>query len=419
VSLRFDERPILVFWEATRACPLACRHCRAEALHHPLPGELSTAEGFHLIDEITRFGRPHPVLILTGGDCLQRPDLEVLVAHARDRGVPVALSPSVSPSLSRGRMAAMRELGVRTVSVSLDGASPATHERTRGVEGHLGQTMEAIALLRSLGFTVQVNTTVMAGNVAEIAGIAALLTAAGVAVWEVFFLIAVGRGAAREALTAAECEDVCHLLIDVAQRGMLVRTVEGPFFRRVAVARRDRPAAFGETGPLYRRLAARLQTLLGPGGPSARPGHGEGRAARSPSPDPGSPSELQDGASPARLRREHRGGGSTTAATRDGSGLIFVAHDGAILPSGFLPLPLGNVRRESLVDVYRESPLLRDIRAARFAGRCGRCPYRRLCGGSRARAFAASGDPLGEDPACSYLPPVGPEAAAPLAEAGA
>jgi MoaA/NifB/PqqE/SkfB family radical SAM enzyme len=409
VSLRFDDRPILVFWETTRACPLACRHCRAEALHHPLPGELSTAEGLRLIDEITRFGRPHPVLVLTGGDCLQRPDLEVLVGHASERGVPVALSPSVSPSLTGERMAGLRELGVRSVSVSLDGARPATHDRTRGVEGHLGQTLRAVALLRGLGYTVQVNTTVMAGNVEELADVAALLMAAGVGVWEVFFLIAVGRGAAREALSAAECEDVCHVLVDVAQRGMVVRTVEGPFFRRVAAARRGRPAAPGETGPLHRRLAARLDERRAGGGAAGPRAPVEDAPPRPPRP-------LRP---PAGVGGERHRGSTSTTATRDGSGLIFVAHDGGILPSGFLPLPLGNVRRDSLVDVYRDSPLLRDIRAARFAGRCGLCPHRRLCGGSRARAFAASGDALGEDPACAYLTPAYSAWPARAAEVGA
>ena len=233
--------------------------------------------------------------------------------------------------------------------------------------------------------------------------------AAGVGVWEVFFLIAVGRGAAREALSAAECEDVCHVLVDVAQRGMVVRTVEGPFFRRVAAARRGRPAAPGETGPLHRRLAARLDDLLAGGGAAA---------PRAPGDDapPGPPRPLRP---PTGVGGERHRGSTSTTATRDGSGLIFVAHDGGILPSGFLPLPLGNVRRDSLVDVYRESPLLRDIRAARFAGRCGLCPYRRLCGGSRARAFAASGDALGEDPACAYLTPAHSAWPARAAEVGA
>ncbi len=363
--MRFSERPILVFWETTRACPLACRHCRAEAQNQSLPGELSTKEGLRLIDEVAGFGHPRPVLILTGGDCLQRPDLEMLVAHARGQGLPVALSPSVSPSLTADRLTRLRDLGVHTVSVSLDGATPATHDGIRGVERHFDQTMEAIALLRRIGFTVQMNTTVMAANAAELADIAALTVWSGAAIWEVFFLIAVGRGTDGAALSPAECEDVSHFLVDVSARGLVVRTVEGPFFRRVAAGRRGQLPAPGETGPLYRRLTTRLEARLGPG--------------------------LHPPSTP-------------TAATRDGMGIIFIAYDGAILPSGFLPLAIGNVRSAQLAAVYRGHPLLRDIRAARFSGRCGRCPYRRLCGGSRARAFAASGDPLGEDPACGFEP---------------
>ena len=362
---RFGDRPILVFWETTRACPLACRHCRADAQHDPLPGELTTDEGLLMITELVRFGRPRPVLVLTGGDCFQRHDLESLVAHARSLEVPVALSPSVSPSLDLSRLLELRRLGVRTVSLSLDGASPGTHDGIRGVAGHFDQTMEAMGLLRRIGFTVQVNTTVMTRNVEELADIAAVVSWAGVTVWEVFFLIAVGRGTGGDALAPADCEDVCHLLVDVAQRGVTVRTVEAPFFRRVAVGRRDRPTSRADVGPLYRRLAARLDAQL----------------------------------DPPRCRQR-----TPTAATRDGSGLVFIAHDGTILPSGFLPLRLGNVRTQSLVDVYRTDPLLVEIRAARFTGRCSACAYRQLCGGSRARAYAASGDPLGEDPACAHLP---------------
>jgi MoaA/NifB/PqqE/SkfB family radical SAM enzyme len=412
MTVRFDERPILVFWETTRACPLACRHCRAEAQREAMPGELDTAEGLRLIEEVASFGQPRPVLILTGGDCLQRPDVEVLVAHARSLGVPVALSPSVSPSLSAARLSRLHDLGVRTVSVSLDGATPATHDGIRGLEGHFDQTMEAIALLRRLGFTVQVNTTVMTANLAELSDIAAVVAWSGAAIWEVFFLIAMGRGRDGAALSPAQCEDVAHLLVDVSARGLVVRTVEGPFFRRVAALRRDHPAAPSQTGPLYRRLAARLEAQLGapPGRPGGDPLSLQGGTAaplapdggatrRSPPSSAGLPAGRPSGANDATHLPRIR-----TASTRDGSGIIFIAYDGAILPSGFLPLPLGDVRRDSLSAVYRGHPLLLDIREARFSGRCGRCPYRRLCGGSRARAYAVSGDPLGEDPACAFDP---------------
>ena len=357
----FADRPRLVFWEMTRACPLACVHCRATAQPLPAPGELDTAAGLALVDELGAGPPPHPVLILTGGDCLARADLLEILAHAQRRGVPTALAPAVSDRIEPALLATLRDLGVRSVSVSLDGARAATHERIRQVPDHFAATVAAVDRFVDAGFDVQVNTAVMAGNVAELAELADLLLRSRVKVWEVFFLVNVGRGDGVADLTAAQAEDVCHFLVDAARYGMIVRTVEGPFFRRVA---RDRAAGRTDPatlGPLYRELAGALVDRLGP--PRTR--------VLAP-----------------------------TAATRDGKGIVFVAHDGDVYPSGFLPLPLGNVRSRPLLEIYREDPLLRDIRAARFPGRCGSCEYSDLCGGSRARAYAASGDPLADDPAC-------------------
>lgn len=361
--LDLARRPILVFWETTRACELACRHCRASAIPHPLPGELSTEEGERFLASLTGFGRPHPVLVLTGGDVLMRADLPRLASLARALGLPVAVSPSVTPRLQSSHLAPLRRAGVKVASLSLDGAGPATHEGLRGVDGHFQATLEALRLLRAQGFTVQVNTVVRPENVEELPEIAALVQEAGASIWEVFFLIRVGRGLQLADLTPAENEDVCHFLVDASRYGFIVRTVEAPFFRRVVAWRQEeRPC---ETGPLYHRLVERLHRLLGPPRTTSR---------------------------------------AQTKGTRDGKGIVFVGHDGQVYPAGFLPLAIGNVREHDLVDLYRDDPVLQEIRAARFKGRCGACEYADLCGGSRARAYAVSGDPLGEDPACLYVP---------------
>ena len=359
----FARRPMLVFWETTRACPLACRHCRASATPQALPGELSAREGQQLIEQVAAFGAPHPILVLTGGDCLLRPDLFELIGHAVSLRIPVALSPSVSPLLTPRAITRIADSGVKAVSISLDGAHAATHDTVRGIPGHFDATLRAIRALADAGLRVQVNTTVMRANVDELAELTALLTRAGAQIWEVFFLVHVGRGVGAGAITADEHEQVCHFLFDAAHHGLVVRTVEAPFFRRVVAERRSgRPAP---TGALYRQLSARLRDLLG---------------------------------APSRPASAH------TAATRDGKGIVFIAYDGEVHPAGFLPVPLGNIRTGRLDDIYRGDPLLRAIRAANFTGRCGRCDYADLCGGSRARAYASSGDPLGEDPACSYQP---------------
>ena len=362
----FAQRPMLVFWETTRACGVACRHCRAAALTTPLPGELDVTEGRDLIDQVAGFGRPYPILVLTGGDCLLRPDLFELVEHAKNLGIPVALSPSVTPALSAEMIERIATSGVRAVSISLDGATAATHEGVRAIEHHFDDTVAAIRALVAAGLDVQINTTVMRENLDELADIAALVQSTGAHVWEVFFLVHVGRGVATNAITPAEHEDVCHFLFDASAYEFIVRTVEAPFFRRVVAARR----AGGEApaSATYRALTARLSDQLG---------------------------------APTRKPSAH------TAATRDGKGILFVAYDGEVYPAGFLPLGLGNLRERPLSEIYRDNEVLREIRGTAFEGRCGRCEYADLCGGSRARAFAVDGNPLGEDPACVYEPVAG------------
>ena len=359
----YGQRPMLVFWETTRACGLACRHCRASALTHGLPGELTRAEGRDLVDQVAGFGRPYPILVLTGGDCLLREDLFDLVEHATSLGVPVALSPSVTPMLTPAMVGRIADSGVKAVSISLDGATETTHEGVRAIDHHFEDTLAAIRALVGAGLTVQVNTTVMRENMHELADVAALVHETGAHIWEVFFLVQVGRGVVSGAISPEEHEDVCHFLVDASQYGFTLRTVEAPFFRRVVTERRAGGAV--PTTAVYRALSHRLTEVLGP---------------------------------PVSRSSAH------TAATRDGKGILFVAHDGEVYPAGFLPVGLGNLRDQPLHEIYRDNALLRQIRAAEFSGRCGACEYADLCGGSRARAYAATGDALAADPACSYEP---------------
>ena len=362
--LDYAQRPMLVFWEVTRACQLACHHCRASATAQALPGELDGAEGRALIDQVAGFGRPYPILVLTGGDCLLRQDVFDLVAYANEKGVPVAMSPSVTPMLTPEAIQRMVDAGVKAVSISLDGAKPETHDGVRGIPGHFEKSIPAIKSLVDAGLTVQINTTVMRRNLDELAQIANIVKETGAHIWEVFFLVHVGRGESTDSITPEQHEEVCHFLVDAARYGFIIRTVEAPFFRRVVVERRENPDArpYGEH---YPKLAAELVELLG---------------------EP-------DGKSSAH-----------TAATRDGKGILFVAYDGNVYPAGFLPMDLGSVREKPLAEIYRENETLLEIRASNFKGRCGICEFRDLCGGSRARAYASTGDPLESDPACPYIP---------------
>lgn len=381
-QVRFDlgARPFLVLFELTRACDLACRHCRAEACSEAEDGELRTDEVCGVMDDLASLGPPRPVVVLTGGDPLQRADLADVVAHGSDAGLVVAVSPAGTPRADRQRLAGLRGAGARTVSLSFDGGNPASHDVFRGTDGSFGWTLAAAKAAREVGLRVQVNTTVCADTVMELPAILRLVTGLDADLWSVFFLVPTGRGRGLPALSAAETEDVLGFLDDVA--GVVpLKTTEAPAFTRVVLARHlgDRPA----TGELYDRLRDRLavewpqlEALQERGSVTGHPAGSTGGRRRAP------------------------------LVVRPGNGVVFVSRRGDVRPSGFLPLTVGNVRERRLSEIYASAPLLRDLRdPSRLSGRCGRCAYRDVCGGSRAQAYAASGDPLADDPTCLHLSP--------------
>ncbi len=361
----FSRAPIFVCWETTKACLLACRHCRAKAIRKPLPEELGTQEGMKLIDQLVEFGEPYPALLLTGGDPLMRPDFFDLVKYAKDHGVYVAVAPSVTSNLNEHSMTQMRDLGVDIISVSLDGATSLTHDRLRGVPGTWQASLDALRNAKGLGLRAQINTTVMRSNIHELPDIFHIVKQTESAAWEIFFLIRTGRGAVLEALEPAECEQVMHFLYDAAQYGVPVRTAEGPSFRRIRAQRQK--GGLIPNGELYESLTERLEHLEGP--------------------SKGQPASFK------------------LTQTGDGKGIMFVAYNGEIYPSGFLPVPLGKAPNDTLVTAYRSNPTFQALRdPSNLKGRCGRCGYKTICGGSRSRAYAELNDLFAEDPACPYVP---------------
>jgi radical SAM protein len=378
-----DRRPFIVIWEVTRACDLACRHCRAEAAPLPHPGELTTAEARTLIDQVAAFGSPPPLFVLTGGDPIKRPDFLSLIEYAASLRLPVALSPSATPLLTKEAIADARRAGAVALSLSLDGDTAPTHDAFRGVPGVFQRTLDAWDAAQSAGLKVQINTTVAGTNLMALPGIARLVRERGAMVWSVFFLVPVGRGHALAQITAAESEDVLNFLYDVGAT-MPVKATEGHHFKRVVLQRTilERrgvaPEAVLTLGPVYHALRA----MLGP--------WSEGERRRR------SPMDVNAG-----------------------RGFVFVSHIGTVHPSGFMPLAAGNVRRRPLGEIYRDSPLLRALRdPAAWTGRCGVCEFREVCGGSRSRAYASSQDPTGDDPLCAYTPGSFPFAADVAALAG-
>jgi radical SAM protein len=349
VHMDFSRSPFIVIWEVTRACALACVHCRADAIARRDPRELSTEEGFRLIDQIVAFGPPYPLLVLTGGDPMWRKDLVALVSHASHAGLHVALTPSGTGAATKKRLAELKEVGLSRVAVSLDGPDPETHDRFRRVRGSYLHTMKIIAAITELGLPLQINTTVSRLTLPTLHAMADRVGEFPVAMWAVFFLIQTGRGASLDQISAAECEEVLRWLNELSARVPFgIKTTEAPHFRRVMTEC---------------------------------------------SPTPGEDV----------FRRPHL---RAPRAVNDGNGFVFIDHTGQICPSGFLPMPRGNVRDRNLVDVYRSDEVfvrLRDGDA--LGGRCGRCEFRTICGGSRSRAFAATGDAFASDPLCVYEPP--------------
>ncbi|MGH3154155.1 MAG: TIGR04053 family radical SAM/SPASM domain-containing protein [Streptosporangiaceae bacterium] len=365
-----SERPFIVIWEITQACPLACLHCRAEARPDRHPGELTAAEARDLMAQVAEFGTPPPIFVLTGGDPFQRPDLFDLVRHGTGLGLPVAVSPSGTPTLTAGRLAELRQAGARAISLSLDGPTAQIHDRFRGVPGVSGWTLDAWQASTELGLKVQINTTVTGHNLTDLADIAALVHRMGAVSWSAFLLVPAGRGALLPALTARQAEDVLNFVYDAGEF-IPARTTEAHHFRHVVLQREilrhrgaDHVAVLG-LGQLHLRLRQRLGDM----------GLARRKARRAP------------------------------ANVNAGQGFVFISHLGTVHPSGFLPVAAGSVRTGRLADIYRTSPLFAGLRDhGRLTGRCGACEFAPICGGSRSRAFALTGDPYAEDPWCSCQP---------------
>lgn len=373
-----DDRPMIVIWEVTRACQLACKHCRAESQPTPLPGQLTTAEGKQLLDDIASFGKPLPIVILTGGDAFERPDLHELITYGASLGLHMALSPSVTPKLTRESVRQMHAAGANSMSLSLDGARAETHDAFRGFGGVFDATLEAGRWMREDQIRLQVNSTVTRDTVRELPDVLRIMFELDVSLWSLFFLVPTGRGQRLLALDASEIEDVLQWMADVSDM-IAIKTTEAPHFRRVLV-QRARAAAEGRDprdmehrGETYRMLTRETERMLG-----EWEADGHTRPQRRPRP----PIDINSG-----------------------RGFAFVDHRGDVYPSGFFPQHCGNVKELGFHNVYRDSELLRSLRRPdSFHGKCGVCEFNQICGGSRSHAYAVTGDILGSDPTCEYIP---------------
>lgn len=356
-AIDFDGAPFSVIWEVTRACDLRCVHCRADARPQRHRFELATNEGIELLDQIRDLG-PR-VFVMTGGDPLKRPDLFELIARGIERQLPVAVTPSGTPLLTESAIARMAGLGVKGLALSIDGPTAELHDAFRRQPGSFAWTVNGIRLARTYGLPVQINTTVTRRNRELLPAVAALIEDLGATMWSVFFLVTVGRAQQADQLEAEEYEDVFAFLDQLARAKTFgVRTTAAPHYRRFVLQRRASERRSGTATTTEQPVAGMIEGLP--------------RAPR---------------------------------GVTDGNGIIFISHTGEVYPSGFLPLRVGNVRQTPLSEIYREATLLRLLRDhSKLQGKCGVCEYRKVCGGSRARAYAVSGDVMAEEPLCAYEP---------------
>ena len=359
----FDLAPFTIAWELTRACAFACRHCRAEAQPRRDPRELTTQEAFSLVDQIKGFG--DPILVITGGDPMMRRDLYDILTYAVDKGARTALTPTTTRLVTAKALARVKEAGVRRLAISIDGPSAEAHDAFRGFRGSF-QIAEGIARdVVATGLSLQINTTISRYNLHLLEEMTQKVADMGAVQWSLFFLVPTGRGRTADMISAEEHERVFHWLYALSREAPFdIKSTAAPAYRRVVIQReREKVGPAGGVDKAPRTLA-------------------------------GAGYRYQDG-----LHRPAQG-------VNDGRGFCFISHIGDVCPSGFLPLTAGNVRQQSVVDVYRRSALFRELRdPERLKGKCGGCEFREVCGGSRARAHAVTGDYLAADPSCVYDPP--------------
>ena len=358
----YARTPFLIIWETTQACDLACHHCRASAQPQRDMRELSTEEGESLLRQAKEMGTP--IFILSGGDPLKRPDLYHLIRYGADLGLRMATIPAATDLLTEEIVRRLKEAGAGQMALSPDFPRPELHDGFRGVPGAFAKTMKAIEWAHRHDMPLQINTTLCGESAAYLPEMVDLVKSLGVVFWEVFFLVPMGRGTGLSGLTADQCEELFGVLYRAQKDAkFLVKITEAPHYRRYVAQREAEGAARRQRGDAS--LPASLMRTEGPG-------HTIGLAPQ---------------------------------GVNSGNGFLFISHTGDIFPSGFLPITAGNVRRDRLDAIYRESPLFLQLRRpSGYEGVCGICEYNAICGGSRSRAFAMTGNYLASDPWCAYRP---------------
>lgn len=362
-GIDFNENPYIVIWEVTRACQLKCLHCRADAQNKPDPMELTPEEGKNLIDQIYDMG--NPMLVFTGGDCMMREDLFDLAEYSIKRGMRVSMTPSATDNVTKEKMQRAKEVGLSRWAFSLDGPTSEIHDHFRGTPGSFDLTIEKVKYLNDLNMPLQLNTVISRYNYDHLEQMAELMKELKVVMWYIFLLVPTGRGQLDACLTPEEHEKVFRWLYELSKTAPYdIKTTAAQHYRRVVFQQKARENRVNKNeGIRYEDTLTKDMA-----------------------------SEI-DG-----LKRAPKG-------VNDGNGFLFVSHTGDVMPSGLLPLVGGNVRENPLAEIYRNSPIFKDLRSPdKYKGKCGVCEFRFVCGGSRSRTYAVTGDYMESEPFCVYIP---------------
>ncbi len=363
-EIDYDQNPFIVIWEVTRACQLKCVHCRADAQLLPDPRELAHEEGIKLIDEIYEMN--NPMLVFTGGDCMLREDLFELADYAVKKGMRVSMTPSATPNVTKEKMERAKAVGLSRWGFSLDGPNPEIHDHFRGTPGSFDLTIEKIRYLNELEMPLQINTVISRFNYDHLEEMSKLVGELKAVMWYIFLLVPTGRGQIKDCISPVEHEKVFRWLYELSKTAPYdIKTTAAQHYRRVVLQQkmREHKIASGEI-----HYEDSITTDF---------------------------ASMHDG-----LKRAPKG-------VNDGNGFAFITHIGDVVPSGLLPIVAGNIRETSLASIYRESKIFKDLRQPdQYKGKCGVCEFNKVCGGSRSRTYAVTGDYMESEPFCVYIPEV-------------
>ena len=338
--------PNVIAWESTRACNFSCVHCRAQAQKQPDPNQLTTQEALSLVDQIADLCKP--VLIISGGDPLQRKDIFEIATYASSRGIRVVMSPSGS-DITPEIIQKMKASGVKMISLSIDGSTSEIHDNFRQVPGAFELAMKNMSYAHQGDLAFRVNTTVTQHNLGDLSGILRLAAQVGAKEWDIFMLVPTGRGKVDMEISPIQYEETLQFIYNASQTSPIPikMTCAPQYMRVIAEQKRKEPDLSATKG------------------------------------------------------RGHTGGRGCMA----GNGFCFISHVGEVFGCGFLPIPAGNIRQQSFKQIYQQSPLFLELRNhSLLKGKCGACEYKPICGGCRARALSIHKNHLEEEPYCIYSP---------------